>query len=292
MSQPLDPRENWREHRPRRLKARRTTEAATGGPSPLFGGLVWLTLLGYALFVAALLAVDLSWARRSDFAAIFARDDLRAALWLTLRSATLSTVLAVATALPVAYALSRWRFPGRALLDALVDVPIVLPPVVAGLSLLVACHTPWGQAFERHVVPLTYAPAGIVLAMWLVVSAFAIRTLKSTFDTLDPRLESVARTLGWSRGGAFLHVAVPLARRGVVAAAVLAWAHAVGLFGPLLVFAGATRGRTEVVSTAVYTELSVGNIEGAMAISLLLVALSCGALLVFKQLGGSTRHGH
>lgn len=292
MSQPPDPRENWREHRPRKLKARPRAEVVTSGRSRLFGGLVWLTLLGYAAFVAALLAVDLSWARRGDFAALCARDDLRAALWLTLRSATLSTVLAVLTALPIAYALSRWQFPGRGLLDALVDVPIVLPPVVAGLSLLVVCQTPWGQAFERHVVPLTYAPAGIVLAMWLVVSAFAIRTLKSTFDTLDPRLESVARTLGWSRGGAFVQVALPLARRGVIAAAVLAWAHAVGLFGPLLVFAGATRGRTEVVSTAVYAELSVGNLEGAMAISLLLVAISVGALLVFKQLGGSARHDH
>jgi molybdate transport system permease protein len=107
-----------------------------------------------------------------------------------------------------------------------------------------------------------------------VAAAFAIRMVKATFDQIDSRSEQVAMTVGASRGRAFFDVVLPQSYRGIAAAGTLAWARALGEFGPILVFAGATKGRTEVLSTSVYLEISTGNINGAVIISLLMIALA------------------
>ena len=115
--------------------------------------------------------------------------------------------------------------------------------------------------------------------------AFAVRTLRATFEQISPRQEQVALTLGCSRRQAFWLVVLPEARRGLLTAATLAWARALGEFGPILVFSGATRMRTEVLSTTVFLELSVGNLEAAVAVSLLMVAAAVAALLTIRLAG-------
>jgi molybdate transport system permease protein len=180
--------------------------------------------------------------------------------------------------------MSRTQFPGKALLDALLDVPIVLPPLVIGLSLLILFQTPPGRLIER-LLPVTYAIPGVVLAQFTVACAFAVRTMNVTFNQINPRTEQVALTLGCRRSQAFWLIVLPEARRGLLTAATLAWARALGEFGPLLVFCGATRLKTEVMPTTVFLELSVGNLEAAVAVSLLMVVAAVAVLLIIRLFG-------
>src|SRR5205823_14106665 len=125
----------------------------------------------------------------------------------------------------------------------------------------------------------------VVLAQFTVATAFAVRTMRVTFDQISPRQERVALTLGCTRGQAFWRVVLPEARRGLVTAATLAWARSLGEFGPILVFSGATRMKTEVLSTTVFLELSVGSLRSAVAVSLLMVLAALIVLLVVRVYG-------
>jgi molybdate transport system permease protein len=185
---------------------------------------------------------------------------------------------------PAGYLLARARFRGKSWLDAALDMPIVLPPMVVGLCLLILFQTQLGRAVEQ-VVAFTYTVAGVVLAQFVIGASFAVRTMRGTFDHLSARPEDVAMTLGCSRARAFWLVTLPAARRGMFAAASIAWARSLGEFGPVLVFAGATRMKTEVLPTTVWLELSVGNLEAAIAVSLLMVILAVLILAAVKLAG-------
>lgn len=242
---------------------------------------------GYVVLVAAMLLADLFATSPGHLLAAFRTPEIRAALALSLASSAASTVLSLAVGVPLGYLLARARFPGRGLVELLVDVPLVLPPLVVGVSLLLVMRGPFGRAVQE-VIPLVYEPAGVVLAQFAVCGAFATRTLRTTFAHLSPRTEQVARTLGCTPWQAFKLVALPEASRGVLAAATLTWARAFGEFGPVLVFAGVTRNKTEVLPTTIYLELSVGDLETAMAVSLLMVAVSFAVLLALRRLAPET----
>lgn len=244
----------------------------------LIGGL-------YTALIAALLVVDLAHTSTSDIRHAFSSREVRSAVWLSLLSCSASAILSVWVAVPLGYLLSRTRFPGRESLDLLLDVPIVLPPLVVGLSLLVLFQTAAGVWFQRNVFTVTYAVPAVIVAQFAVSAAFAVRTMRVTFDQIDPRTEDVARALGCTRAQAFWRVTLPEARRGVLAAFTLAWARALGEFGPILVFAGATRMRTEVLSTSVFLELSVGNLESALAVSFLMIAVAATVLVLTRLFG-------
>jgi molybdate transport system permease protein len=210
--------------------------------------------------------------------------EIRDAIGLSLVSCTTAALLALFLGVPVGYLLARGHFPGRAGLDALFDVPIVLPPMVVGLCLLIFFQTPAGKLIERFV-PFTYTVAGIVLAQFVIGAAFAVRTMRGVFEQLSARPEDVAMTLGCSRGQAVWLVTLPAARRGMFAAFSLAWARALGEFGPILVFAGATPLKTEVMPTSIFIELSVGHLEAAVAVSLLMVVLALVVLIAVRVVG-------
>jgi molybdate transport system permease protein len=139
--------------------------------------------------------------------------------------------------------------------------------------------------FEKYVFPVTYQRISVVIAQFAVAAAFAVRAMKITFDQMTPRSEQVAMTLGCTRAQAFFHVVLPEARRGVLAAFAIAWARSFGEFGPVLVFSGATRQKTEVLSTTVFLELSVGKLDAAVAVSLFMVLVAMAVLLVLRFLG-------
>ncbi len=249
---------------------------------------VWVaaTLSGYGVILVVLFGSVAGYVRLSDFVSFFEHPDLRAALRLSLITATLASGFALLTALPAAYGLSRGRFPGRAAVDTLVDAPLVLPPLVMGIALLVFFRTPIGKAIETVGIRFTYRPAGIVLAQFLIVTPYAIRTIKAALDELDRRLEDVARTLGCTPWQTFHRVTLPQIRSSLVAAGVMTWAQGMGLFGPMMVFSGTMRGKTEVLATSIYLELSIGRVRMAMAIALFLVGVALGALFLFKSLMG------
>lgn len=215
-------------------------------------------------------------------------------------------MLAVLVAVPLGYLLSRHLMPleqGRYadqvrhkrlrtwlghIIDTVLDVPIVLPPLVIGLSLLILFRL-WPFRYLDRMV--TYEVPAVIIAQFMVASAFAVRTMRVTFDQISTRHEEIAWTLGCNRAQAFWKVALPAARRGVMAAATLAWARALGEFGPILVFAGATRMRTEVLSTTVFLELSIGRLEAAIAVSLLMVVAAAVVLIITRVLGLSVWGG-
>lgn len=208
--------------------------------------------------------------------------NIRYAINLTLKSCLFTAILSVLVAVPIGYLLSRYRFPGRGFIDAVLDIPIALPPLVVGLSLLILFQFAPFRYFSKHVV---YQVPAVVIAQFMVSAAFAVRVMRATFDQIDVRMEQVALTLGCSRRQAFFRVTAPQAYSGMLTAGTLAWARALGEFGPLLIFAGATRGRTEVLSTTVFLELSVGNLEGAVAVSLLMITAAVVVMLIARFFG-------
>jgi molybdate transport system permease protein len=218
----------------------------------------------------------------SPILAALKSSEIQFAIKLTLASCFFSAILSVIVAVPLGYLISRFRFPGRNLLDALLDVPIVLPPLVVGLSLLMLFQLPPVNLMRDWFV---FQVPGVVLAQFMVAAAFAIRTMRATFDQIDPRAEQVALTLGCTRAQAFTRVTFPLARQGMLTAGMMAWARSMGEFGPLLIFAGATRHKTEVLSTTVFLELSIGDLNAAVAVSLLMVFAAVAVLLIARTWG-------
>jgi len=261
------------------------------GPRVHRVSVVTIAFLGvFVAGVLALIAGDLFYTSPRAIADALQSPEVRAAIRLSLITTAATLVLVVCFSIPVGYALSRYRFPGSVAIDAIIDLPIVLPPVVIGVSLLVFFRTSVGQWIESlPLLQFVYTPQGIVLCQFMVSVSYAIRASKAAFDGVDRRLEALALTLGCTHGRALRWVALPMARNGLAAGAVMAWARALGIFGPLMVFAGAVRMKTEVMPTTVYLELSIGRIEPALAVSMLMLAIAMVALTLIHALGQAHR---
>ncbi len=263
----------------------RTTAPVTG----LHGRLFAASMLAFVgLFVLGLLALfiaDVSYINIQAVAEVLRAPEIRAALWLSAWTSAVTVAIGLLFAVPMGYALSRYRFPGHAVVDSIVDLPIILPPLVVGLSLLVFFQTDVGRWIEATGMKFVFQCKGIVLCQVLVSASFGIRAVKLTFDGIDPRIEHVAMTLGCTRAGAFFRVALPMARRGIIVGGILIWTRAFGIFGPLMVFVGAVRFRTEVLPTTIYLEQSVGRIEVALAVAILMLVLAAVALVAVRIVG-------
>ena len=249
----------------------------------------FVVISGLALMVGVIVVTLLAIVTYLDvptFTSALVSREVLFAIKLTLITTTITTAIAMLLSIPAAYVLSRYRLPFHALIDTILDLPIVLPPLVAGIALLVFFQTAAGQWIEAHIMPFVFTTQGVVLAQFVPAASFCVRSLKAAFDSVDPRMEQVARTLGCNERQAFWHVLLPLARNGLVAGAIMTWARAAGEFGPILMFAGATRFKTEVLSIAVFLNMSIGKVEMALSLSVILIILATVALLAFRRLGG------
>jgi molybdate transport system permease protein len=253
----------------------------------LSGGLLSV----FALVIGCLVVADLSYlgAKGVGWAQVWAlltQPRILFALRMSLATSLTTLILVMVTAVPIGYALSHYRRVGRALLNTIVDVPIVLPPVVIGVSLLAFFSFGLGEPVKRALQTANLSLVsglGIVMCQYLVAVSYCIRSAKAAFQGVDPALEQVAQVLGCSEWRAFWRVSVPLARNGLVAGGVMAWARAIGVFGPLMVFVG-TGPRVLVMPTALWLELSIGNIETAVAVALIMLALAGAALTLVHWL--------
>lgn len=267
----------------------------------VFEGWLGLSVGGYVGLILLLIVADVwfvwaAWLSDPSKLQVLNSEVLVDSVKLTFLTCTVSAILAVLVAIPIGYLLSRYRFWGRSLIDAILDIPVILPPLVIGLSLLILFNNfppkslGWGMGSVEDLIDsvtgrnVTFTELAVIVAQFTVAAAFAVRMMKATFDQIDPRSEKVAMTLGASRGRAFFDVVLPQSYKGVVASGTLAWARALGEFGPILVFAGTTQGKVDVLSTAIYLEINTGNIEGAVVISLLMIALAMAAILVVRLL--------
>ena len=237
-----------------------------------------------AVFFIGIVVSMLSYTDWDTFIGALFSEEILFAIRLSVITATVAAVISVLIAVPVAYAISRASFPGKSVVDSLLDLPIVISPVALGAALLVFFNSPLGAAIDDNVVKFVFAVPGIILAQVVVVSALAIRLLKSTFDSIDPRFEQVARTLGCSKPEAFFRVTLPMAKNGLIAASVLTWARAIGEFGATVTLAGATAMKTETLPVAIFLSLASAEVEKAIAIIFVLVIIAMIALFVIRKI--------
>jgi molybdate transport system permease protein len=186
---------------------------------------------------------------------------------------------------PLAYLLARVDFPGRRIVDTLVDLPLVLPPTVAGVALLVAFgRRGWvGPPLEAAGIELAFTTAAVIVAQLFVPAPFLARSLKAGFQSVDPTYEAVSATLGVSAFRTFWRISLPLARPALLGGAVLCWSRALGELGATLIFAGNFEGRTQTMPLAIISAFqSSSGLAGAIALSVILVAVAFSLLLVLR----------
>ena len=202
---------------------------------------------------------------------------------LSLKVALVAVALSLPAAIAMAYVLARCDFPGRMLLDALVHLPLVLPPVVVGFALLVlfGAHGPIGAFLERWFgIVLVFRWTGAALAAAIMGFPLMVRAIRLSFSAIDRRFETVARTLGASRVSVFFSVTLPLALPGLATGAVLSFARSLGEFGATITFVSNIPGETQTIPLAIYAFTQVpGGDASAWRLSAIAVALSLGALV-------------
>lgn len=252
------------------------------------------TSIAAALTVLALyggLIVSLTWFFDAPtFQAALGSGRTLFSVRLSLIAATVSTLLALLLAIPAAYALSRFSFRGREAVDTVLEFPIIVSPAALGAIILIFFNNPLGEWVQANLMNFVFAFSGIVLAQFVTILGVAVRMLKTAFDAVPKELETVARTLGASPRHAFFSVTLPLARNGLIAAFILTWAKALGEFGATLMVAGTMAMRTETLPIAIFMRLSSADIEGTVALILVLVAIGLAALYVARRLLRSTIH--
>jgi molybdate transport system permease protein len=204
------------------------------------------------------------------------------AIILTLKLATLTSLILVAIGLPLAYWLSFSRWRGKFLVESVVALPLVLPPTVLGFYILVAIgpHSPLGRMYASvvgHPLPFTFE--GLLFASILYSLPFAVQPFAAAFAQVDRRLLEAAWTLGVSRFRTFLRLIIPLSTAGIITGAVLSFAHTLGEFGVVLMVGGNIEGVTRTVSIDIYDEVQALNYAGAAKTALFLLVVSYGVLL-------------
>jgi len=241
--------------------------------------LVLIILLGLPIFAIFWKSIGVNF-----FTDAFAPTAL-AALRLSLLTSSLSTLLAVAAGMPLAYILARWKFHGRTVLELLVDLPVVLPPSVAGLALLIA----FGRegVFGRYLTPLgislPFTTVAVVMAQTFVSAPLFVRSAKAGFIEVDPQLEEAAFVEGAGELQLYRFVMLPLAWRSLLTGTILTWTRALGEFGATIMFAGNLVGKTQTMPLAIYLGLEQ-SLGVALALSVMLVVVSVALLGVLRRL--------
>jgi molybdate transport system permease protein len=215
-------------------------------------------------------------------------EDVVSAVLLSVRVAVLATVLNAAVGIPLAYVLARHRFRGRAAVDLLVTLPLILPPTVTGYYLIVLLgRRGWlgGPLYAWTGWTVTFTWYAAVVAATVMALPLLVRTARAAIESVDRDLERAALTLGRSEWRTALEVTLPLARNGILAGLVLAFARALGEFGATLMLAGNIPGKTATVPLAIYTAVQTGEAGQALGLVLVLTVLSCAVLVLSGRLG-------
>ena len=209
------------------------------------------------------------------------------ALWLSLATTAISLGLTVVLGAPLAYVLARRRFRGSALLETIVDLPIVLPPSVAGLALLLVFgrRGVLGSPLEELGLTIPFTTMAVILAQVFVAAPFFVRSARAGFAAVDRDLEDAARVDGAAERQVIRWITVPLARSALAAGIVMSWARALGEFGATIMFAGNVTGRTQTLPLVVYGEFGAGDLDASIAAAGILVLAAVGVLAAVRLLG-------
>ena len=271
-------------HRPR---PSRFTRDSSGRAVILLIGACGLLLVSFLLLPVAVIV----W--RGGAAALnggFSSPAVLAALSVSAQTTLLTLLIAVALGTPIAYGLARFDFPGKSLLDALLDLPIVLPPVVAGLGLLLTFgrNGVLGDGIRFANIELAFSPAAVVMAQLFVAAPYFIRAARIGFAGVEPDIVSAALTDGATPLQAFYYVTWPLSRAALLEGAVLTWTRALGEFGATILFAGSLEGRTRTITLGIYSALE-SDLDAALTLAGLMAVLAFGVLFAFRVTLGKRR---
>jgi molybdate transport system permease protein len=247
-----------------------------------------LVILFFLLAILYIALPVLSLFLKADLSSLpTAFDDplVRDALWLSLVTTVASTVIVVVIGTPIAYVTARYRYPGKEIIDSVIDLPVVMPPAVAGIALLMAYGRLGiaGHYFNAFGITFAFTTTAVIMAQLFVASPFYIRQARTSFEDVDRTYEHAARTLGASPVRAFFCVTVPIAMNGLVSGAILSWARALGEFGATIMFSGNFQGRTQTMPLAIYMSMNT-DLNASLILSILLVVISFIVIVAIKIL--------
>lgn len=207
------------------------------------------------------------------------------AVVISLETSLFVVLLALFLGIPVAYLLAMKDFKGKEILDTLVDLPISMPPLVAGLALLILLgqNSTLGRTLGNYGIDLIFSKKGIIIAQLFVSTPFLIKSTRGAFESINKNVTDASLTLGASKFYTFRNVLLPLAKNGIYAGMVMTWARALGEFGATSMVAGCIPLRTETMTVAIYQDVMSGELTSSIAIALLLTVFSFTLLLTFKS---------
>ena len=262
-----------------------TRRARPGSGTPWFAvalGVSIALVLGFLVLPVLAIFVNTTPAR---LVASLGESEATEALKLSLETTAIAIAIIVIIGTPAAFLLATRSFPGKSIVLTLVELPLVLPPAVAGIGLLAALGPDGllGGALHDAHIQLVLQTAGVVVALVFVASPFYLRQAQTAFASIDRSYMDASRTLGAGQAQTFIRVAIPLARSGVIAGVALAWGRALGEFGATLMFAGSFQGITQTVPLAIYDRFAT-DFPSALALSAILVIVSASLLLAVKLL--------
>jgi len=207
------------------------------------------------------------------------------ALCLSLMTSTITTIMVVIMGTPIAYVSARFNYFGKELADSLIDLPVIMPPAVAGIALLMAFGRMGivGRPLNALGISIAFTTLAVIIAQTFVSSPFYIRQARTSFEDVDLAFENAARTLGASRFYTFFHVILPISMNGLISGAIMAFARSLGEFGATIMFAGNFQGRTQTMPLAVYTAMQ-GDLDVSLCLAIILVVISFLVIALVKIL--------
>ncbi|MDG6257682.1 MAG: ABC transporter permease [Methanomicrobiaceae archaeon] len=258
--------------------------------SSLFSATFLAISAALVIFMGIVIGGLVLYPSQSQLLASITSPEIFFAIQLSLVTSAVSTALCIIIAVPVAYAMTRFSFPAKSLANVIMNLPLSLPPLVAGVALLIFFGPSLiGTMLRSSGIDVVFTVTAIIVAQFFVNVPYMIRITRSAFAVINPRYEYVARTLGCSEWSAFRQITLPLAAKGLIAGLVITWSKSIGEFGAVLLLAGATTMKTETLPIAVYLNISTGDLNEAIAASIVLIGIALISLLIFEHYGDGTQ---
>lgn len=215
----------------------------------------------------------------------FLSEEVRFSIKLSLFTASISTCICMFLGVPTAYALTRTSFPFKKLCQIIIELPLSMPYLVLGLSLLLIFSSDFGKALKELGFKVVFDKNGIILAQTVVNLPYVVRFIRTAFQEVDERLEFISGSLGASKWKRFITITLPLSKNAIISTIILTWSRGLGEFGATLMLVGATRMKTETLTTSVYLNLATGDTGAAMASATVILIISFTSLFITNWLG-------
>lgn len=237
-----------------------------------------ITLIVFAFFLTMVMFIIIGGFK--SFASLFFSKEIRFSIMISLVTSTISTTLAIILAIFVSFYLERVKYIKSPIIATIIELPLSLPFLVIGLSLLLIFSSPFGKTLREMGLPVVFSPIGIVIAQLTVNLPYSIKLIRSEFSKLDERIEFTSSLLGASRTQTFLTITLPQIKIAVIIAFALCWQRAIGEFGATLMLVGITAMKTETLPGAIYLNIATGDTDVALAAALVMLIICLITLMI------------